>query len=489
MNTFVYTEYVYRVLRVPGRAPKGVFLCIGALLILSSSAFGQAGGPPLSQTYIQQQRLVEDEIRQELGENLPASQKWQFDAGDWQSFYLLHYDDGTQYRTERRWDNRAWIAGSGDYGTHQFYARMKNVYLDWNHGDSYNRNEDDYDGPDADRLWYQFDLGQAVQTYGKSQLPFGLQTKVGRQYVEFGSGYALSLPLDGVLISAQVDRLEWQGLISKTVQGMHDLVEPSRFDSHEMDRHFVGTQVKYRGSNHTPFAYALWNLDEDPQSFWNGSQGYGYDSMYTGIGSMGRLMPHLRYSTELVYESGRSYGNNVLSGRDPINSLGFDALLAYLMSNKYQPVFDLEYMFASGDGDRRGSPIDPIGGNTKGVDSSFAGFGYRNTGLAFAPQLSNIHIWRAGASVLPFTNRGYLRRMQVGTNWFLYAKNKATGAISDYTANQSSNFLGGEMDYYINWQFTQDLSATAQYGVFFPGDAFSDEGSRTFFLFGVTYSF
>lgn len=460
-----------------------------AVLLLTGPAFGQRAELPLSQTYIQQQRSVEQEIRQQLSESLPLSQKWQVDGGDWQSYYLLHFYDGIQYRTQQRWDNRAWIAGTGDYGTHQFYARMLNINLDWNHGGSYNGDDSDYIGPEADRLWYQFDLGQAAKTYGKYTLPFGLQTKVGRQYVEFGSGYALSLPLDAVLISAQLDRLEFQGLISKTILNTPDLVEPSRIGSGHMDRHFVGTQVRYRGQNHAPFAYVLWDLDENPQSFWNGSQGYGYDSMYTGIGSMGQLRPYVRYSTELVYESGRSYGNNVLSGRDQINAMGLDALLAYLMPSKYQPVFDLEYMFASGDADRRGSPIDPIGGNTRGADSSFVGFGFRDTGLALAPRLSNINIWRAGASVLPFTNRGFLRRLQIGTDWFLYAKNQATGAISDPAADEPSRYLGWEMDYYANWQITQELAATARYGVFFPGDAFSQERTRTFLLLGITYSF
>jgi len=42
------------------------------------------------------------------------------------------------------------------------------------------------------------------------------------------------------------------------------------------------------------------------------------------------------------------------------------------------------------------------GGNTRGDDTSFVGFGYRDTGLSFAPRLSNIHVWRLGASFIPF---------------------------------------------------------------------------------------
>ncbi len=460
-----------------------------ALSTLAGSAVAQTAGPALSQAYIQQQRSVEDEIRQELTEVLPQSQSWQFDAGDWQSYYLLHFNDGIRYRTEQRLDNRAWVAGTGDYGTHQFYARMKNIYLDWSHGASYDGDDSDYDGPDTDRLWYQFDLGQAAKTYAHTNLPFGLQVKVGRQYFEFGTGYALSLPLDAVVLAAQKDRLEFVGLIGKTIHGMADFISPSRYHSGYMDRCMLGTEIRYRGRSHTPFAYIFWNQDDNPQSFFNGRQGYGYDSVYAAVGSMGQLLPYLRYSTEVVYEGGRSYGNGVMYGRDPINAMGFDALLAYLMPGKYQPEVAVEYMFASGDGDRYGSPIDAVGGNTRGVDSSFAGFGFRNTGLAFAPLLSNIHVWRMGAAASPFGNRGWLRRVRAGTDWFVYAKNKKTGAISDISADERAGYLGWEMDYYVNWQITQELAATARYGAFFPGDAFSRENTRTFFLLGMTYSF
>jgi hypothetical protein len=454
--------------------------------IITVPALGQAGSP---ETQIQRERMVEEQIRQQFTESLPPSQTWQIDAGDWQSLYFFQINDGTKHRTERLWDNRAWIAGTGRYGTHQFYARLKMTYTDWNRGDSYDGNEDDFDGPDADRLWYQFDLRQAAKSYWKTDLPFGLQTKVGRQFVTLGSGYALAMPLDAVVINSQFEKVEVTGLVSKTVRGMDDFIEPSRPNSGRMDRHILGIEARYRARQHTPFAYVFWNEDDNARSFWTGPQAYGYDSVYSGFGSMGQFVRYLRYSTEIVYEGGKSYGNGVTSGRDTINALGFDALIAYLMPGKYQPIFDLEYMFASGDGDRRGSPIDPVGGNTSGVDSSFVGFGYRDTGLALAPRLSNIHIVRTGASVLPFTNKGALRNFRVGTQWFLYAKNKATGAISDFTADEDATFLGWEMDYYINYQITRELATTARYGVFFPGDAFSDTGARTFFLLGLTYSF
>jgi hypothetical protein len=75
------------------------------------------------------------------------------------------------------------------------------------------------------------------------------------------------------------------------------------------------------------------------------------------------------------------------------------------------------------------------------------GFGYRDTGLSLAPRLSNAHIWRAGASFKPFEDCEPLRNLELGTDWFLYAKNRAEGAISDSTADRQSGYVGWEMDY------------------------------------------
>jgi hypothetical protein len=146
-------------------------------------------------------------------------------------------------------------------------------------------------------------------------------------------------------------------------------------------------------------------------------------------------------------------------------------------------------MFASGDGDRRFSPTNSVGGNTRGNDSAFNGFGFRDTGLSFAPQLSNLHAWRLGAAFTPFEKIEMLKALELGTDWFLYWKNHAKGAVSDGTADRRSGYLGWEMDYFVNWRITSDLAWTTRFGTFFPGSAFSDQTTRTFFLTGVTWSF
>ena len=101
-----------------------------------------------------------------------------------------------------------------------------------------------------------------------------------------------------------------------------------------------------------------------------------------------------------------------------------------------------------------------------------------------------MHVLRFGGSLLPFEDKvEALRNLELGTNWFLYHKNHAIAAISDPTADLRSGNVGWEMDYYLNWRMTSDLSWTVRWGAFFPGEAYSDRGTRHFVFTGVTWSF
>jgi hypothetical protein len=165
-------------------------------------------------------------------------------------------------------------------------------------------------------------------------------------------------------------------------------------------------------------------------------------------------------------------------------------LLEYVPDLATKPRFSFEYMFASGDGDRWGSPTNAVGGNRPRTrDTSFSGFGFRDTGLSAALLLSNMHIWRAGAAFLPFEKIECLKRLELGADAFLYHKHHRDGAVSDLTATVGSGYVGWELDCYANWRVTSDLAWTARYGAFFPGDAYVDQTCRPFFLVGVTWSF
>ncbi len=443
-----------------------------------------------SDTFLQQQRDVRFRIWDEIDREMPATQKVDFDYGGAYSFNLFIFDDGVNSsRTLRRHDLRLWSRLALDEGAHEFYVRGLLSYLDFNSGDSYDGNDNDWEGMNLERGFYRFDLARALARPGRSWPDYNLRFKVGRDLVEFGTGLALWDTLDHVSVEGRYRDFAVTGLAGRTVGSSVDFDFTRPTD--RTRRAFFGAQLDYLGfEQHRPFAYVLWQSDLNRDTYPTPLQRFDYDSFYVGLGSVGQLGSDLRYSTEWVYESGHSYGDRRFLRRNVIRAWAFDFELTYLPDVRTQPRFGVEYMFASGDSGRYASPTDTIGGNVGDfTDRSFIGFGYRDTGLAFAPRLSNIHLWRAGASFFPFEDSERFDRLELGTNWFLSWKNRRDGAVSDPTADLDSGYLGWEMDYYANWAITTDLSWTVRYGAFFPGQAFSDQTTRTFLLTGVTWSF
>lgn len=455
-------------------------------LLASASVYAQQP----SDAFLNRQRALEEEVRQALDKELPADQKIDYDWGGWYSFYLLLYDDGVDSsRTFRRHDLRLWNSLSFDQGAHQIYARGKMHFDDFNTGDSFDGNDNDWIGPNLDRGFYQFDLRRAAKAYANERLDWNFNLKIGRDLATFGTGYAFSMPLDHLLLTAEFGDLEIAGLMGTSIRST-DNIDLSRPNGGRSKRNFWGTQIKYKGiQRHEPFIYAVWNEDQQREDIPQFIRDFDYDSYYLGLGSTGELATNLRYGTEFVFQGGHSYTDRIFPQRRDIQAWGADFSLEYTPRWAMQPRFVGEYMFASGDPHRTDSPTNTLSGSTSGRDTGFVGFGYRDTGLSLAPRLSNVHIWRAGASFKPFEDCEPLRNLELGTDWFLYAKNRAEGAISDSTADRQSGYVGWEMDYFINWRITSDLSWTTRFGTFFPGKSFSDQTTRTFLLTGVTYSF
>jgi hypothetical protein len=468
--------------------------CAYWVAALASPVLGQ--GPPREQepdAFLNQQRLIEQRIAEELQEALPADRRTTVDYGGWYSLHLFLYDDGVNSsRTLRRNDLRLWSRVTLQGGAHEIFARGRLSFLDFNSGDSFDGNDDDWEGPSLERGYYQFDLGRARAAHGGKALPYNLQFKIGRDLVTFGTGYAFSVPLDYVQLAAEAGDVRLTGLVGETVGSLEDF-DRSR-NTTRTRRTFFGVEGRYFGfERHEPFAYVVWQADHNHDTFPHPLQGYDYDSFYIGLGSEGELSDNVRYSTEWVYESGRSYGHRRFAKRDVVRAWAFEAELEYLSDDPHRPRASIEYLFASGDEDRLLSPTDTVGGNRGDyTDTSFIGFGWHDTGLSLAPRMSNIHVWRGGASFFPFPERDGPQRLaglELGADAYMYWKHHRAGAISDFTADRQSGYLGWELDFYANWKITTDLGWTARYGVFFPGKAFSDRTTRTFLLVGVTWSF
>lgn len=467
----------------------GVVLA-GLPAILAIPAAAQPSGAPGTNAFLQQQRVIDDKLADDRRSVAPLQSVLDWQWGGWIDYYYFNFDDGVQdSRRVHRPGLTLWSRLSIDQGAHEFFARMRLRYNYFESGDEFLRPED-WVGPNFDRAWYKLDVMRAFRLNEPSD-PIQLQTRIGRQSVLLGTGYVLDLPVDAVTLQADIDKLRVQALFAKTIGSVPNIDRSDPVDSHS-HRHLYGLQMEYTGlQRHVPFVYALWNDDKTDERPKDPLQNYSYDTFYVGLGSRGEILHNWNYWGEAVFESGRSFGDGMFLRRDYVEAWALDVGTEYLFDKPSRPRLGFEYMFASGDGDRRFSPTNARGGNRNGRrDTSFNAFGFRDTGLALGPTLSNIHIWKFSGSCQPFHKVEALRDFELGTSWYLYQRNAAGGAISDFTANQRGNgWLGWEMDYYLNWRIASDLSWTFRWGQFFPGSAYSDQDDRHFVFTGLTWSF
>jgi hypothetical protein len=421
---------------------------------------------------------------------IAEAQRATFDWGGWYSFHVFVFDDGVESsRTLRRHDLRLWGRAVIDQGIHEIYLRGRTSWLDFNTGDSYDGDDDPTDKPRMERAIYRFDLTKAMRDYQGRDLGADVNLTFGRDLVTLGTGLAMSTPLDHVAIDATYQ--DWQafGFFGRTPGSLSDIDLTNGTD--ETKRNMGGVQITYRGwERHRPFVYAMWQRDQNDYPAIPLLQEFGYDSFYAGAGSRGQIGRSLTYQGEIVYEAGSGANFGWPSASNEIDAWAADVEFEYLFPGERTPRASIEYLFASGDSDRRTNPTGAIGGNRGDhVDDAFLGFGYRDTGISFAPEYTNLHMGRAGFSLFPWPKEELLRRLEVGTDWFLYYKHHRDGAASDPTAGKRSGYLGFEMDYFANWRITNDLAWTARFGAFFPGDSFSDQSTRTFAMIGVIWSF
>lgn len=178
---------------------------------------------------------------------------------------------------------------------------------------------------------------------------------------------------------------------------------------------------------------------------------------------------------------------------DDISAMAFDVVIDYLMNDPNRSRLTFEVIMASGDDDRIHSN-NTFGGNAPNTtDRGFNGFGLLNTGLAFAPSVSNLILMRMGGSTFPSPTSSVFGKLQVGTNLFVFAKLNPDAPIDEDT--KDDRYLGFEADFYANWQITSDVSLAMRYGFFVPGDAIggsittNDGNVRHFFYSGITFGF
>jgi hypothetical protein len=350
-----------------------------------------------------------------------------------------------------------------------------------------------------DRAYYRFDLQRYYAAYKGEKIDYNLTFTGGRQLVSWANGLVLSQVLDATLLDLEYGpfTLELIGALTPRRTVDFDSSRP-HFDDNTF-RGFYGAMLSTRVGQHKPFAYALFQQDYNhdyTSTLGVISTKFDYYSYYLGAGSSGSLSDRLIYGVEAVYEGGSTLSNSfdqstffpIPQEKDTISAWAADARLDYLLGDERHSRFGFETILASGDSDRiNGSTT--FAGNRPGTqDHSFNAFGLLNTGLAFAPSVSNLMAFRIGASTFPFPDSVRLGRLQVGGDFFVFNKMRENGGIDEVTS--SGRYLGVEPDIYMNWQITSDVTLVLRYGVFFPNkDVIVNDDTRQFFYGGVTFAF
>jgi hypothetical protein len=440
--------------------------------------------------YSQELRIVEEEKLRELEEEIPLDQQIFFDGGVWLRFEYGNIHDEVKQRTWRNYDARLWLNFTIE-DVHQFYARFRLDFLDFNEGDAFDGDHFDVDGPNLDQAFWRMNVSNCLKKFGKPlPLDLDLSFRVGRQFMYLGRGIAYSRVDEGFEFLLENYDFSWKVIASRTKHHEDDF-DTSRPNSNRTDRLFLGSQLTYKGlRKHYPYVFVLIQEDENREDPNVPGQDFDYNSQYYGLGMHGQVIPNLRYWGEFIFQTGTTFGSFSTLDRDDIDSQALDVGLEYYFQLPCKPKLSFEYAWAEGDQDRA-SVTQTMFGNTPGtIDTQFLSFGYINTGYSFAPLFSNIQFARFGGACRPLaTVHDIFEKMEVGVNFFIYRKDEKRGAISDFRADVPSKQLGTELDVYLNWRILSDVALGVNYGVFYPGDAFTESDQRTFMLATVTYSF
>ena len=452
----------------------------------------------------QLEQIQRDTLLQ-ANQDLSLDERVFIDYGGYATFGYLSVDDNVnQKHILRQYEGIAYARINFD-NAHEFFLRARGGWRDFNDGDSFDGRGDERIDPELDRWFYRFDLQRHQAAYYGKVIDYNLIIKGGRDLYIWGNGLVLSEDVQGIDVA-----FDWGGNELEVLAGItptrtvdFDASRPN-FDSNTK-RGFYGAQLSRNVGQHRPFIYGLVQRDyntDDTLTTGPVVTNYDYNSWYLAVGSSGPIGDRILYGVEAVYEGGTNLSNSFTSGggpfitpipqtEDDIRAWALDARLDYLLPDERRRTrLSGEVIVASGDDDR-GNTSNTFGGNAPDTsDRAFNAFGLLNTGLSFAPQVSNMLALRVGASTFPLPDTGPLRRLQIGTDIFIYNKFD-TDAPIDEPSSADERYLGWEPDFYLNWQATSDVTLVLRYGVFFPNpDAFNgDDTARHYIYAGVTYAF
>lgn len=472
---------------------------LAAFAVAAASGRAALGQADATRQLERSLRSADQSWRLMVDPELGINERSQIDVGGSFSLFFLNLNDsGGNHRRLLQPEFQLYGRASVD-GVHNFFVRSRFQYRDFSPGDSFDDRGDQWTTPFLDRYVYEYDHAQSVAAYQGKTIDWNFNLKVGRQFVDWGEGLVLSEALYSVRPTLTLGRWSFEALagITPADRSITDWDASRAGYNDDTKRGYFGGQVGYRFENATRlYGYILhqqdFNDEDDPRSnIGLDDVDFDYTSYYAGVGVNGTIGRNWAYLGEFAYEFGTS-ASDPLQGeqeREEISAYAGRAQLTYLLMDTRQTRFQGEVLFASGDDDRLASTSGTIAGNRPGTkDNAFNSLGFVNTGLAFAPALSNLVTFRLGASTFLFNSVREFEQLQLGLDFLVHNKFESDGPIEEPT--DDSSYLGSEIDVSVNYRITSDLAAILRYGAFFPGEAITGETEvRNFVFAGFTLSF
>lgn len=450
---------------------------------------------------VRRQRL-QMEVQKVMDIRATMAQRLLWDWGGSERFMFLTYDDidnnrvSDKRRTMRT--NNLYLWGNLNLDDiHNFYLRFHVQQIDRNAGDQYRSHENEFAFvmEDAfDQGTYTLSIDKALKKYLKFESPVQMDLTAGRFRSYIGKQIAYMKNANGIQLDGSSKWVDFK------LFGFRNLIHEENIDYsvpgfRHSKRFFYGAEFRYKGfKEHRPYIYALIQEDDSGENIEDVNQDYEYNSRYYGIGSRGRILKKISYEIEGILEDGKSFPDAAVArgfspDNEQIEAWAFDATLSYRHNIITQPTFSAQYALASGDPDRTARVTNTIGGNKEGsTDRSFLGFGYTNTGFSLAARMANLRMVKLGFAFTP-SELVKNNKVNMEANYYLFSKDEKQGAISDTRADRPQRNIGKEFDINIRWEIFSDLSASINYGRFYPGNAYSDKDARDFVMFMMMFQF
>jgi len=450
---------------------------------------------------VRQQKL-EMEVQRVMDIRGTMAQRLLWDWGGSERFIFLTYDDidnarvSDKRRTSR--SNNVYLWGNLNLDNiHNFYMRLHLEHIDRRRGDEYRTSNNRFKWNTEegfDQGTYTLSIDKALNKYLDYRIPVRLELTAGRFRSYIGKQITYMKRGNGVELNGSSEWVDFK------LFGFKNLIDEENIDYsvpgfRSSRRYFYGAEFIYKGFKaHRPYIYALIQEDDSGENIEDPNQDYEYDSRYFSIGSRGRIIRNVYYEIEGIHQGGRSYPEaeeptGVSPDNEQIEAWAFDATLSYQHDIITQPAFSAEFALATGDPHRTRRVTNTIGGNKEGsTDRGFLGFGYLDTGLSLAPRFANLRMLKLAFAFTP-SQLIKNNKVNVEVDYFLFRKDEKKGAISDTRADRPKRNLGKEFDVNIIWEIFSDLSASINYGRFYPGNAYSDKDAKDFVMFTMMFQF